>query len=242
MRLPANAEQARHFATLERNWAIPLGLHRWSRPADPGATRLNDAAALNGGTQNRRLSGPRCAGATQRGPRPPGSIAGGRPCPPGRHRPEARREPVWASRVGKMTPAGQAAAPGWRINRSHNIAPNGTIVQSPAACESWRLLHAPAPWPLSASATRVRRSAPSAVPTGVQTASRSAADSPLRLACVRVSAGHRVAMIDREPARTEPGEPHGIVAIAASAGGIIALGHVRGRLSGAAGYPHLGGS
>src|SRR5215469_17886883 len=64
----------------------------------------------------------------------------------------------------------------------------------------------------------------------VQTASRSATDRPLRLPCVRVSAGHRTAMIDREPARTEPGEPYGIVAIAASAGGIIALGHVLGGL------------
>jgi two-component system chemotaxis response regulator CheB len=47
---------------------------------------------------------------------------------------------------------------------------------------------------------------------------------------VRVSAGHRAAIIVREPARTEPGEPYGIVAIAASAGGIIALGHVLGGL------------
>src|SRR5215471_5960902 len=71
---------------------------------------------------------------------------------------------------------------------------------------------------------------PSAASAGVKTAPRSATNRPLRLLCVRVSAGHRAVMIDKEPARTEPGEPYGIVAIAASAGGIIALGHVLGGL------------
>jgi chemotaxis response regulator CheB len=37
-------------------------------------------------------------------------------------------------------------------------------------------------------------------------------------------------MSDPEPARAEPGEPYGIVAIAASAGGITALGRVLGGL------------
>ena len=37
-------------------------------------------------------------------------------------------------------------------------------------------------------------------------------------------------MIDREPGRIEPGEPYSIVVIAASAGGIIALGHALGGL------------
>lgn len=42
-------------------------------------------------------------------------------------------------------------------------------------------------------------------------------------------------MRDAEPGRAEPGEPYGIVAIAASAGGITALGHVFGGLP--AGFP-----
>src|SRR5215831_16574401 len=59
-------------------------------------------------------------GATQRGPRPPGSIVrGSRPGPPGRHLPEAKRGPVWAlargsrnaSRARQKPPAGSTTAP-----------------------------------------------------------------------------------------------------------------------------------
>src|SRR5262244_1292614 len=62
------------------------------------------------------------------------------------------------------------------------------------------------------------------------TAPRSAAHETLRLPCVRVPAGRCAAMSAPELARAEPGEPYGIVAIAASAGGVIALGHVLGGL------------
>jgi chemotaxis response regulator CheB len=66
-------------------------------------------------------------------------------------------------------------------------------------------------------------------------ASRSAADRPATLAiCARI--GLASCRDDQqEPARTEPGEPYGIVAIAASAGGIVALGHVLGGLP--SGFP-----
>jgi DNA-binding transcriptional LysR family regulator len=47
-----------------------------------------------------RLSGPRCAGATQRGPRPPGSIAGGETLP-------SRRTPA-----GGLVRAGQGVSGG----------------------------------------------------------------------------------------------------------------------------------
>src|SRR5215467_12824218 len=67
-----------------------------------------------------------------------------------------------------------------------------------------------------------------ALPAGVQAAPRSAAHRPLRLLCVRVSAGHCSSMSDPESTSAEPGEPYGIVAIAASAHCITPLCRVHG--------------
>lgn len=58
---------------------------------------------------------------------------------------------------------------------------------------------------------------------------------PLRLRCAAAPAGYCAAMSDPESPKPGPGEPYGIVAIAASAGGITALGHVLGGLP--AGFP-----
>ena len=51
-----------------------------------------------------------------------------------------------------------------------------------------------------------------------------------RYACPCESVGRPAGMNDPEPARPEPAKPYGIVAIAASAGGITALGRVLGGL------------
>ena len=53
-------------------------------------------------------------------------------------------------------------------------------------------------------------------------------EGPLRFACACAYLRRCAAMSETHPAMAEPGEPYGIVAIAASAGGITALGRVLG--------------
>src|SRR5512142_3425730 len=55
---------------------------------------------------------------------------------------------------------------------------------------------------------------------------RPAGGRPLRLPCAYVPLGGSAEMKDPGLGRIDPGEPYGIVAIAASAGGITALGRV----------------
>src|SRR5262249_44445868 len=167
----------------------------------------------------RATSGPRSAGATQRGPRPPGSVVGGETNSATRQTPGgARCDPTQARGVGKFTPAGRAN--GHRLAHQPQSKDNSELLISPApgANRPRAFWVPPGPQPPEHTSRRVAH--------GCQqrrgrraTAPRSAAHETLRLPCVRVPAGRCAAMSAPELARAEPGEPYGIVAIAASAGG-----------------------